>query len=174
MTGYQSKLKSYAVDKDWEPLIEDDGFGNFKVHQHITPHIGFTAKKFLPGLLHSTRQEAPEPRYNYTDEAMRVVEEVRETVTNSTKVLINFMDNKLKVRGVIQGAMRDQFIANHSFEDQMAFIYGLSIAEHDAILRVRKEKVLWDLVRPTSVIKRWGNKELITFSGDKETQGLLS
>lgn len=69
--------KSKRDSIDWDRLMEDKGFGNFKVQQHVTPHIGFSAKLFMPHLGHSHVQEASDPSYNYTYEAIKVVEEVK-------------------------------------------------------------------------------------------------
>jgi len=37
--------------------------------------------------------------------------------------------------------MRNQFVAEQSFEDQLLYIHGLDLAESDAVLNSWKEKV---------------------------------
>ena len=63
--------------------------------------------------------------------------------------------------------MRRQISTTYSFEEELLFIYNIGVAEYDATLQAWREKVRHDLVRPTTVIKRWGSDVLNTFSGDK-------
>ena len=77
-----------------------------------------------------------------------------------------FFDNKLLVRGLIQQYVRNQY-ADQTFEEQMLFIHVLSVVEVDALLQAWREKVRHDLVRPTTVIQRWGSDTIHTFNGDR-------
>ena len=163
--------KKYTVkgrDKRWQPLLEDDGSGYFSRQAHVTPHIGKTANSILK--LNEEKCESPDPCYDYREEALQVVEELRQTANSpERRSKIDFFDNKLLVRGAIQVAARNQLEDIHSFQDHLSFIHGLSSAEYDAILLSWREKVRHDLVRPTTVIQRWGSDELDTYNGDRES-----
>jgi hypothetical protein len=95
-----------------------------------------------------------------------VVERLRDlSSSEDMKAKVNFFDNKLLVRGLIQHYVLETF-PNHPFEDHMLFIHVLSASQHDALLQAWREKVRHDVVRPTTVIQRWGDDILNTFSGD--------
>ena len=170
--NYKTKGKDkYIVkgkDKRWQPLLEDDGSGYFSRQAHVTPHIGKTVESILQ--LNEEKCQAPNPRYDYREEALQVVEELRQTANSpERRSKIDFFDNKLAVRAAIQVAARQQLEDIHSFQDHLGFIHGLSSAEYDAILLSWREKVRHDLVRPTTVIQRWGSDELETYNGDRES-----
>ena len=59
----------------------------------------------------------------------------------------------------------------HSFQDEILFKVGLSTVEYDAVVQAWAEKKYHDLVRPTTVIKHWGNDNLYTYGGDPEVDG---
>lgn len=162
-----SKYQVVGSNKFWQPLLEHDGRGYFSRQEHVTPHIGY---KVSPVVLEMF-PEAPDPKYEYKMEADLVVERLRVLASsNDMKTKVHFFDNKLAVRGLIQDSIRRKF-PNHSFEDQMLFIHGISTVEYDATLASWREKVRHDLVRPTTVIQRWGNDEIDTFNGDRDSTG---
>ena len=65
---------------------------------------------------------------------------------------------------MIDDAVRQKY--SLTLEEQVFYEVGISLDEHDAIVQVWREKVRHDLVRPTTVIQRWGNDTLHTFTGD--------
>ena len=83
------------------------------------------------------------------------------------KQKVKFFDIKLLVINAIDTKVRKQFGGDFTFEDELLFIAGLSAGEHDATIMAWREKVRHDVVRPTTVIKRWGSDKLLTFGGDE-------
>jgi hypothetical protein len=131
----------------------------------VTPHIGTKARYIFP---YDKKKHTPDPKYNYHKEALKAVEELRLTAASpDRKSKIAFFDNKLLVRGALQYATVGLW--NYSFQEHMGYIYGLDMAEYDAVLASWREKVYHDLVRPTTVIQRWGNDMLYTYNGDRNS-----
>jgi len=155
-------------DKHWRPLEEHDTNGYFTRQEHVTPHIGFTAHRFL----RKDYVELPDPEYDFKREGELVVERLRNTSSSEYRQgSVRLFDSKLAVRGMIQIILGMQYRKEHTFENHMAFIYGISAAEHDGVLQAWREKVKHDLVRPTTVIQRWGNDVLNTYAGKPGTAG---
>lgn len=156
--------------KRWQPLQEGDSIGNLKHQEFIVPHIGEKAKTYLrqPSLT------LDDPDYDLTQESLLVVERLRASSFDQyQKDSIKFFDNKLKVRGVFQQGMKVQLKEGgiHSYQDHVLWLLGLSAAEYDGIIQAWHEKRHHDLVRPTTVIKRWNNVELYTYGGDRTNEG---
>ncbi|CAB9524151.1 expressed unknown protein [Seminavis robusta] len=160
-----------GVDKYWQPLDDNDNNGFFSAQHHVTPHIGFMGK----AKLHDSVDDfptAPDPEYNYREEALEVVERLKETASDPIKKQkIAFFDNKLLVINLVEGYVKRKFNENYSFEDEILYIEGMSAGEYEATLMAWRAKVQHDLVRPTTVIQRWGNDQLETFDGNKEADG---
>lgn len=156
----------YAVrgeDRRWQPMREHDGQGYWSRQEHVTPHIGYTVTPFVI----QEWKQAADPRYDYKAEAELVIERLAELAgDDEQKAMTAFFDNKLLVRGLIQQYVRNQY-ADQTFEEQMLFIHVLSVVEVDALLQAWREKVRHDLVRPTTVIQRWGSDTIHTFNGDR-------
>lgn len=162
----ESKYNVSGVDMYWQPLLEDDGFGYFSRQEHVTPHLATTAKLSLDLDLRD-KKAAPEPNYDYYQESLQVVEEMRKTANDpSRKGMITVFDNKLEVRGLAQWATQEQFPDQHSYQRMLLYVLGLSFAEDDGVIMAWTEKLRHDLVRPTTVIQRWGDDILTTFNGD--------
>mmetsp|Transcript_3099 Transcript_3099/g.6823 ORF Transcript_3099/g.6823 Transcript_3099/m.6823 type:complete len:548 (+) Transcript_3099:302-1945(+) len=166
-----SKYKVEGNDMYWQPLYEDDGYGYFSHQMHVAPHIGYTVKPLLFDFVKDIGT-VPDPKYDYRSEALQVVDRLRETASDAVKKeKIAVYDDKLLVRGMIEKEMRLQFKSVYSFEDELLFIHGIDAGEYDGLLVTWREKVDHDLVRPTTVIRKWGGDMLDTFSGDKSKDG---
>ena len=184
VTGYQPVSETCDDDisdnKDrWEPLLEDNGKGYFIVQQHVTPHIGQKAK--FRNLPESDRvnRVAPVPRYSRsrTPEAIAAIQAMT-TLNDIKKVEVEVFDDKLQVANAVAKAFLDNLIAQNyqdtsslaapgyivSFERFMHFLNGYLASEYDSIVISWKEKVRYDLIRPTTVIKRWNNKLITTWA----------
>ena len=156
-------------DMYWQPLVDNDGYGFFSAQEHVTPHIGFTAQTKLYDSV-DDMPDAPAPNYDFYAESLQVVERVKETSGDAMKKQkIAFYDNKLLVVNLIEAEARKKF--KYSFEEELLFIEGTSAGEHDATIMAWRAKVKHDLVRPTTVIHRWGSDMLSTFGGDKSHDG---
>jgi hypothetical protein len=160
----EEKYNVTGLDMYWQPLLEDDGHGYFVRQQHVTPHLATTAKTFLPDLRNKTLDP---PKYSYYEEALQVVEELRLTASDpDRRSKISFFDIKFYVRQLIQHFLQKQFESQHSYQKHLLYSIGLSYAYDDATVLAWTEKVRHDLVRPTTVIQRWGSDPLITYGGD--------
>lgn len=160
---YNRKYECKGICRNWQPLQEGDDAGNMKRQEHIVPHIGKRAITFL----REATLTLDDPAYNLYEESLLVIERLRQTASNQyMKDAIKIMDNKLKVRSIIELALKDQFEGALSFQDHLLFLTGIGMAEYDGIVQAWHEKVNHDIVRPTTVIKHWGNDALFTFGGN--------
>jgi len=156
----------------WQPLLEHDGRGSLSRQEHVTPHIGFRARPALRDP--ATHTPLPPPDYDYTAEAALVLDRLRASAVDTVRWdKIAFYDKKFLVRLLLQESMRKQFGGELTFEDELLFTHGISAAEYDAVLAAWREKVVHDLVRPTTVVQRWGADLLKgAFDGDRGNPGL--
>jgi len=162
-----TKYEVEGTDRHWQPLFDSDNQGYFSAQLHVTPHIGFHAKTHLFDSVDDIPQ-TPDPQYNYREEALGVVERLRETASDPIKKQkIAFFDNKLLVINLVENHLKANYQDKYTFEEEILYIEGMSAAELEATVMAWREKVRHDLVRPTTVIKRWGDDKLFTFGGDK-------
>lgn len=166
----------------WEPLLEDNGKGFFYRQEFVTPHIGQTAKfRYLPELDREHRV-AREPTYGRSleDEMDAVIAEMA-TLDDFKKVEIEAFDNKLWVGNAIISAFVNKLLTSAaqggfvdaalgqpglvlSFERLVHFVQGYTATEYDSIVVVWKEKVAYDLIRPTSIAKERDDEVLHTWA----------
>lgn len=166
-----TKYNVSGSDMYWQPLLEDDGLGYFSRQEFVTPHIGFHAKYKLRDP--ASVPNLPDPNYDYRLESLKLINHVLDSASNKTKWdMITFYDRKFLVRLMIQEVMKEQFSEEYTFEDELLFVFGLSAAEHDAVLHAWRQKVVHDLVRPPTVIHRWGEDILYTFDGNRKNPGI--
>ena len=156
----ENKYNVTDDDLYWQPLLESDGRGYFSRQEHVVPHFGVTARPFANPTMRETRiSEAP--NYNYRDEALQVVQELAATATDPVRqAQIKYYDDKLWVRALYEHAALEQFPEHHSLQNQILLSHAGAMAEYDALIVAWTEKRRHDLVRPTTVIQRWGSDEL--------------
>jgi len=160
-TGYEPKLNRRLR---WKPLRENNGKGFSYQYDHVTPHIGKTAvtKTISRQELESNR--APNPRYKYSDEMELVIERLADLATNETaKMLVEYFDDKISVSVSILFAL-DQLL-QWSWEERQVFLTGFTAGEYDAVVQAWHEKVRWDRVRPTTLIKDDDDVWIETYAG---------
>jgi len=164
-----NKFNVTGTDKYWQPLMEDDGRGYMSRQEHVTPHIGFHGRYILrEPSKNNNLKSLPDPKYDYYEESLLVIERLKESAQDQMKWdKISFYDKKFLVRLLIQESMKTQFDNVYTFEDEILFTHGIGSAEYDSVLEAWREKVLHDLVRPTTVIQRWGQHEIETFNGNR-------
>merc|ERR1711957_279434 len=98
------------------------------------------------------------------------------------KVEIEQFDDKLVVVGALINSFVFKTVSNGyedtelkapgtilSLERFVHFIQALTAADYDAVVIAWKEKGRYDMIRPTTVIKSWGDEEIETWTpeGDK-------
>eukprot|EP01084_Bolivina_argentea_P201236 344012_1 len=146
----------------WVPLLETDHQGFFFRHEHVTPHIGITAETYLI----DEYKTAKDPKYDYDLESELLLDRLKVLATNDTqKMLVEFFDNKLSVRGMIGLALLRQYPDSISYEDFVNYVIGISLSEHDALLQSWNQKIEFDLIRPTTVIQRKNTEKITTYGG---------
>ena len=151
----------------WQPLQEGDDGGSLKQQEFVTPYIGETAKTYL----REPTLTLVDPEYDLYEESLLVIERVKETVTDVYKQdAVDVMDDKLDVRRIVQKAMEVQLVEPGllNFQDYLLYLVGISAVENDGVIQAWHEKRVHDLVRPTTVIKRWDNDVLYTYGGDRK------
>ena len=148
----------------WQPLLEDDGTGFFLRQEHVTPHIGSTAK--LRVLESIDDRLADDPHYDYDLEADLVLRRLA-ALDDLRKVQVEFFDNKLNIARQIPAELS----AKHpqvTFEQLVHFSVGATAVEYDTTVTAWKEKIRFDYVRTTTVIQRRGDDYIYTYAGPFE------
>ncbi|CAB9500033.1 Phosphoesterase PA-phosphatase related [Seminavis robusta] len=175
-TGYApvndpNSQQGASFESRWEPLLEDNGMGFFYRQEHVAAHIGAKAKfRYIPESDRQTRVAA-DPGYSNKriSESLQVINLMAQ-LDDTKKVEVEIFDDKL----VVANAIFDSFIgklASSAFVDGdlpagpnsfvslerfVNFVSGFLAAELDSAIIAWKEKISYDLVRPTSIIKRFG------------------
>lgn len=174
-----SNFNGQSSDR-WQPLLEDNGKGFFYYQEHVAPHIGTTgAFRFLPESERTTRFAAPPNYSNNRRQEMRSVIERMASLDDVKKIQIEAFDDKVLIANSVFGAfvgkvLTDGYVDTElgqeglvlSYERLVHFVSGYVAAEYDSVIIAWKEKVNYDLIRPTSTIKRWkgGHKEITTWT----------
>mmetsp|Transcript_26338 Transcript_26338/g.72719 ORF Transcript_26338/g.72719 Transcript_26338/m.72719 type:complete len:546 (+) Transcript_26338:155-1792(+) len=186
VTGYEPQSPACKKKKQgkksmqrWVPMMEDDGKGFFYKQEHVTPHIGTTAKfRFTPE--NARKRVAPKPSYSKSlrKEAQAVVERMS-TLDDTKKLEVEVFDDKGRVtesvvsslafamveQGYVESVLDPKPGIAITYERGIQFLMGLEAANLDSIIMAWKEKVAYDLIRPTTVIKNWGSEQITTWAG---------
>ena len=161
--GNDSKsAKNSAIE--WRPLLEDNGSGLFSHQIHVTPHIGRIGKTALLTKEQFDARELDSPDFDYDVESRLVMERMA-SLSDTDKMLIEFMDNKFSVTFAVIGAVA---MKGASFEQILNFVTGLTAVEYESIMLAWKEKVQHNLIRPTTWIQdNLGEERFETWAGPK-------
>jgi 23S rRNA G2069 N7-methylase RlmK/C1962 C5-methylase RlmI len=120
-------------------MLEDDGRGYFTRQQHVTPHIGKTAKRAVLSDEDFESRILKNPNYKYKDEAYLVADRLKATAEDDLKkATIEFYDDKFKVNFSVLSTVASYGV---SFEQLLNFGFGITSSEYDSILVAWKEKV---------------------------------
>jgi len=108
------------------------------------------------------------PAYDYPAEVEHVVDRLAALPANRTrKAMIELFDDKPTLFGFVASVAFFENVQAMSYEDTLMLTFGASVAELDATVQTWREKVHSDLVRPTTVIQRAGDRLLYTYNGDQ-------
>ncbi|CAJ1910861.1 unnamed protein product [Cylindrotheca closterium] len=185
-TGYTPKVSPYGKSpkgikfaEAWKPLLEDNGSGFFYYQQHVTPHIGEKAKfaTAMPEEDRTTRvARAPTYSGSRQAEAIEVIANMAE-LDDVKKIQVEVFDNKLLVAIAVLNSFVGKLLSNGyqdtelsqpgivlSYERFIHFVNGFTATERDTVIIAWKEKVNYDLIRPTSVIKDLGDQLITTWA----------
>eukprot|EP00977_Amphora_coffeiformis_P003851 scaffold768_cov166-Amphora_coffeaeformis.AAC.9 len=163
----------------WRPLLEDNGKGFFYFQEHVVPHIGSKAKlRNLPEAERKLRV-ARRPRYspNRRRETAMVIERMSQ-LDDLKKIQVEVFDDKITVIDAVINSFVGKKVLNEgyvdkelgqpglilSFERLLHFVRGATSSEWDSTIIAWKEKVSYDLIRPTSVIKELGDALITTWA----------
>lgn len=173
-------------DTKWRAMKEDNGMGFFFQHRHVTPHIGAKGKLRFLSEQDRTDRVAPDP--NYDDDRKKESDAVIArmlTLDDRKKVEIETFDSKLYTTNMVIAAFLPKCAMHFddvsvlqsplkygtpgteiycSYERLVHFVITLINSEYDAAIIVWKEKVRYNLVRPTTVIKRRKDEVITTWS----------
>jgi hypothetical protein len=174
--GYKPAFQNST--RRWEPLPEDDGRGYFVTQQMIAPQAANAQYRFLEATERNRRLSLSNPRYtlDYMKEGLRTVELMATYLPDEAKRLeVECFDNKLLVNARILQAFINKLVTMHTtanwtdpvygvtpgapvvtLERLIHFIMGIDMAVHDSATVVWKSKITHDLIRPLTVVRRWG------------------
>ena len=156
---------SDGADACWVPLTEDNGLGMFSKQQFVVRHIGATAAPRALSRAEVDARVAAPPNYNYTAEASAVLARL-DGLSNSRREAVKFFDSKLSVAFAVFTAVLNKYGPGATYEKFVFFSLGYTVSELDATLVVWKEKMRWNLVRPTTVFQE--HPELLAAGGKFE------
>jgi len=165
---YQPKMGSKY---SWKPLLEHNKLGFAFRQEHVTSHIGFTAKSFFVGDEKICDRQLTKPRIKYKKE-MKEVLKATGTLTDEKKAEVELFDNKL----TSLFPMQIQYTLRTGMSlDSWEFIVmdAVTIAAlYEGVIAVWRDKVRFDLIRPTTLIQqKYAGKTVLSYLGpdDKET-----
>lgn len=139
----------------WEPMEETDDRGLVSRTFFTVPQIGPFGVMGSMSRDEMIQLTAPEPKYNYTREVQLLLERMSE-LTPSKLDEIAFFDRKsYVVIELMMGLTRLGDVKPVSYEKMMWFLLGVSTATYDSIIVVWKEKIRYNLIRPTTYIQKY-------------------
>jgi len=146
--------KDTPPEHRWQPMEETDRRGLFSKTLFTVPHIGLHA---VPATMKRSALEsrkAPPPEYNYTHEVELLLD--RMTKLSPDKLdEIDFMNEKSLLIVETMLHMRAHYGSSLTFEKVAWFYFGISSVVYDGVITVWKEKVRYDLIRPTTYIQNF-------------------
>jgi hypothetical protein len=161
----------------WQPLLEHNKRGYISYQEHVTPHIGQTARSIFFTDEELCAKTAPKPRYNLDDEIELTFARLAD-LDDDKKMEIELFDSKLTS---LVPLMAQWYLRAHSGGtlDDWGFIQVDSIiisALYEATVVVWKEKVEYDLVRPPSYAHdQYRDQEIVSWAGPYQgTKTLLA
>ncbi|CAM9200218.1 unnamed protein product, partial [Laminaria digitata] len=174
-TPYQPQNSPYKLTKRrrWQPLIESNGLGYLTTQEHVTPHIGVTARFF--GFNSEGDEEAfasrqlsqPEYRSRYKEVAQEALAESTITADNMFKQhAIAFFDNKF---GSLVPLKALFFIQNSDTFSNLEFYrvtVAVQLAIYNGVVLAWREKIRHDLPRPPTIVRdTFGNSLVEAYAG---------
>ena len=126
------------------------------MHQeHVVPHIGFTGQSFFFRDDEICNATVEPPEYNYTLEMELAIDRLA-NLDDSKKMLIERFDDKLilsQFNNRINRALFDISLATagDSMLNTIPSVVN-NVAVYESVLLVWKEKLIYDRIRPPSII----------------------
>lgn len=141
-----------GVTNSWSPLQENNGLGFLFRQEHVTAHIGETARSFFLGDEDICSRELDNPSYDYAEEARLVLERTN-LLNEVSKAEVELFDSKLAslVLLQVQYFIRAGFSLD-SWEYILTDVCTVA-AQYESVIVSWKEKVRHNLIRPTTWIQ---------------------
>eukprot|EP00903_Cladosiphon_okamuranus_P012371 g11596.t1 len=161
--GYTPKNTPYKFKrrKKWQPLLESNGLGYISTQEHVTPHIGITARFFGFNTLEeeeawgSRELDKPPYRNRHHEVASEVLEASKIAVDDPQKQFaISFFDNKFNSLVPLKVTYFLRRSDTLSLLDFINITVKSQLALYNAVLLAWREKVRHDAPRPPSVIRK--------------------
>lgn len=170
----------------WQPLISSDRHGRFTTQIHVVPHIGSKIKPLLLSEEQFAARTVPSPyeRPNSMNGLSRndrktmegLLDELLETSATLTPSRVfygRWWDNKFTSLGLFPGFYSKAAKFTEWEETKNGF--GEMLAQWSAIELAWKEKVRLDLIRPTTMVRRFRSGQNITaYIDDSVGAGVVS
>jgi len=160
----------------WEPLLESDESGYSVRQEHVTPFCGFTGRLFGLSAEEYEAFNTRKPRHDYCFESDFVLERTSALATSDKqKMEVELFDSKftsllpLQIQWSIKSGLNEFEFWHYDMT--------LVIAMYDALMLVWRDKVLFNRIRPTTVVHRVKReKATVTyagpFQGRKQVKGI--
>jgi hypothetical protein len=131
----------------------------------VTPHIGFTGRLYGVTSAEYEAFSSPLPAYNYCTEAQATVQATKNVATSDhDKMEVELYDNKFTSLLPIQ--IKWSLALGFSLFEFWYYDMVLVTTMYDATLLVWRDKVLFNMVRPPTVIHAlYRNASLLTYGG---------
>ncbi|CAM9270140.1 unnamed protein product [Ectocarpus sp. 6 AP-2014] len=168
--GYTPKNTPYKFKrtKRWQPLLESDGLGYITAQEHVTPHIGVTARFFGFDTAEneeawgSRKLDAPSYRNRHDEIAREVLEASKLAADDPAKQFaISFFDNKATS---LLPLMTDYFAQRRDTLSRLEFFkvnVKLQLGIYNGVVLSWREKVRHDAPRPPSVVRNEIGDEIV-------------
>lgn len=149
----------------WARLLESDDRGFLFRQQHVTPHIGDTARSLHFSDSEICAKQAPNPRYRYRREIRAMLRRTRDfNLTTRTETF--YFDNKLISLGPLQLQYMNRINLSIDTLAGMSIDAAFITAQSEAVTFVWKEKVRHDLVRPPTIVtEQLGSRRVRAYAG---------
>lgn len=170
----------------WQPLtFEADQRGNFATQVHVTPHVGIRGKPLVLSTEDFNSRKVRSP-YRFPNKRNKLSVEDRKILkgyiskllkknrklTTEQVALVYWWEIKFVSLGTILGFYQSRL--RYSTEIATVFFLGDVMTQYEAVLLAWKEKVRHDLVRPTTMIRRFlSGKKFMAYRGFGKPLGLV-
>ena len=128
--------------------------GNFITQVPVVPHIGFTAQPvtLTKKQFYDISSKISAPNYDYKRQARIVINAVNKTANDDfRKFFIEIFDDKIGLAGNIK--FTHNLLYSPTYEQNVVFEVGARISEYEAHLYAWREKIRYNLIRPTTIIQ---------------------
>eukprot|EP00903_Cladosiphon_okamuranus_P012376 g11599.t1 len=168
--GYTPENTPYKFKrtKKWQPLLESNGFGYISTQEHVTPHIGITARFFgfnstADEKAWGLRQLEEPPYMNRHEEVAREVLEASKIAADDLQkqFAISFFDNKFNSLVPLKITYFLRRLDSLSMLDFLNITIKSQLAMYNAVVLAWREKVRHDAPRPSSVIRKEIGAEIV-------------